>query len=200
VISLLGEASIGSGVRRVEALVGADAYSFLAREHLLLQQVSRLVKARPEELPDRIGTILDRMKDAERDIAKLRAERLKADTASLSDQAVDVNGVSVLAVRTPDGTSAAEVRQVAMDARGSFHGAAAIVVVMGVSDDKVSAVAAATPAANERGISAATILQAVLEPMAGRGGGKADVAQGGSGQVEGLDEALASVVTAVAAV
>ena len=200
VISLLGESSIGSGVRRVEALVGADAYSFLAREHLLLQQVSRLVKARPEELPDRIGTILDRMKDAERDIAKLRAERLKADTASLSDQAVEVNGVSVLAVRAPDGTSAAEVRQVAMDARGSFQGAAAIVVVMGVSDDKVSAVAAATPAANARGISAATILQAVLEPMAGRGGGKTDVAQGGSGQVEGLDEALASVVTAVAAV
>ncbi len=197
VISLLGESSIGSGVRRVEALVSTDAYSFLAREHVLLQQVSRLVKARPEELPDRISALLERMKDAEKDLGKVRAERLKADTASLTSNAVDVGGVMVLPVRVPDGSSAAEIRQVAMDARGSFQGTAAIVVAMGINDDKVSAVAAATQAAMDRGISAASVLQAVLEPMAGRGGGKADVAQGGSGQIEGIDQALASVVDVV---
>ena len=65
VIKLLGESSIGSGVRRVEALVGGDAYRFLAREHVLVAQLSETLKVRPEELPERVNSIVE----------KLRAER-----------------------------------------------------------------------------------------------------------------------------
>ena len=72
VIKLLGESSIGSGVRRVEALVGADAYQFLAREHVLVSQLSEALKVRPEELPERVGDIVERLRAAEKEIEKHR--------------------------------------------------------------------------------------------------------------------------------
>ena len=71
-VTLLGEASIGSGVRRVEALVGADAFSFLARERAIVGQLTELLKGRPEELPERVGGLVTRLKDAERDLERLR--------------------------------------------------------------------------------------------------------------------------------
>ena len=71
-VKLLGEASIGSGVRRVEALVGTDAYEFLAREHAVVGQLTEALKVRPEELPERIASILGRLKDAEREIVAMR--------------------------------------------------------------------------------------------------------------------------------
>ena len=75
VVKLLGESSIGAGVRRVEALVGTDAYRFLAREHHLVGQLTEALKARPEELPERIDGILTRLKDAERELEAARPER-----------------------------------------------------------------------------------------------------------------------------
>ena len=75
VVKLLGESSIGSGVRRVEALVGADAYSFLAREHAIVGQLTEALQARPEELPERVAGILGRLKEAEREIAAARQEK-----------------------------------------------------------------------------------------------------------------------------
>ena len=71
VIKLLGEASIGSGVRRVEALVGRDAYRFLAREHVLVSQLSEALKARPEELPERVFDLVERLRGAEKEIEKV---------------------------------------------------------------------------------------------------------------------------------
>ncbi len=72
VIKLLGESSIGSGVRRVEALVGTDAYQFLAREHVLVAQLSEALKARPEELPGRVDDIVERLRAAEKELEKVR--------------------------------------------------------------------------------------------------------------------------------
>ena len=72
VIKLLGESSIGSGVRRVEALVGADAYRFLAREHVLVAQLSEALKARPEELPERVNDIVERLRAAEKALEQTR--------------------------------------------------------------------------------------------------------------------------------
>ena len=71
VIKLLGESSIGSGVRRVEALVGGDAYRFLAREHVLVAQLSEALKARPEELPERVNDIVERLRAAEKEIEQV---------------------------------------------------------------------------------------------------------------------------------
>lgn len=75
-VKLLGESSIGSGVRRVEALVGVDAYNFLAKEHTVVAQLQELVKGRPEELPEKIASMLGKLKDAEKEIEKFRAEKV----------------------------------------------------------------------------------------------------------------------------
>ena len=75
VIKLLGESSIGSGVRRVEALVGTDAYRFLAREHVLVAQLSEALKVRPEELPERVNDIVDKLRAAEKELEKVRIGR-----------------------------------------------------------------------------------------------------------------------------
>ena len=78
VIKLLGESSIGSGVRRVEALVGGDAYQFLAREHVLVAQLSEALKARPEELPERVDDLVERLRTAEKEIERVRVQQLLA--------------------------------------------------------------------------------------------------------------------------
>ena len=75
-VKLLGEASIGSGVRRIEALVGIDAFRFLARESVLVSQLSEQLKARPEELPERISGVVTRLRDAERELNRLRSAQL----------------------------------------------------------------------------------------------------------------------------
>ncbi len=196
-VTLLGEASIGSGVRRVEALVGVDAYDFLAREHVLLSQVSQMIKARPEEVPERIAGLLEKVKNAEREISRLRADRLKGDLASLAESAIDVDGTKVLAIKVPDGSTAAEVRQVALDARQRVAFNLGVIVALATTDGKLVAVAATTDAARGIGLSAATVLREVLEPVGGRGGGKEDIAQGGAPDGSKADAVLAAVADAV---
>ena len=131
VIKLLGESSIGSGVRRVEALVGADAYQFLAREHVLVSQLSEALKVRPEELPERVGDIVERLRAAEKEIEKHRVGQVLAAAGSLAAGAHDVHGVQVVAQRV-DGASGGDVRTLALDVRGRLPGdRPGVVVVIG---------------------------------------------------------------------
>ncbi len=195
VIKLLHESSIGAGVRRVEALVGVDAYRFLAREHVLLAQLSEALKARPEELPERVEGILTRLKEAERDIAKMRAEQLKADAAAVVGSGEQVGDATLVAFRAPDGVTGNELRELVLSARGSAAGAGRPVVAvgLGVADGKVAAVAATDDRARSAGLSAKDALAAALAAVGGRGGGKDDVAQGGGTDPAGIDAALAAV-------
>ncbi len=205
VIKLLGEASIGSGVRRVEALVGADAYRFLAREHVLVSQLSEALKVRPEELPERVGDIVERLRAAEKEIEKHRVGQVLEAGGSLAAGAQDVHGVQVVAQRV-DGASGGDVRTLALDVRGRLAGdRPGVVVVMGVvnpggtgEDTKVSVVAAVNDAARDRGLSANTLVGAVGPLVGGRGGGKDDVAQGGGSDASRVDEALDLVRSEVA--
>ena len=198
VVKLLGEASIGSGVRRVEALVGGDAYRFLAREHVLVAQLSETLKARPEELPERVNDLLERLRAAEKEIDKVRVQQLLTAGADLASGAADVAGVRVVAHRI-DGAAGGDVRTLALDVRGRLPvDAPAVVVVIGVDDGKVSVVAAVNDEAQARGQSANELVRAIGPLVGGKGGGKADVAQGGGTDSTRVDEALALVPVEVA--
>jgi len=198
VIKLLGESSIGSGVRRVEALVGSDAYRFLAREHVLVAQLSETLKVRPEELPERVNDIVERLRSAEKEIEKVRVGQLLAAGGDLAARATDVGGVNVVAHRA-DGAAAADVRTLALDVRGRLPAAApGVVVVIGNADGKVPVVAAVNDEARARGISANELVRAIGPLVGGKGGGKDDVAQGGGTDASRIDEALALVATEVA--
>jgi alanyl-tRNA synthetase len=198
VIKLLGESSIGSGVRRVEALVGADAYRFLAREHVLVAQLSEALKARPEELPDRVNDMVERLRVAEKALEQTRIARLLSEGAQLAADAADVNGVRLISLRV-DGADAGDVRTMALNLRSRVSqeqpGAA---VLIGVKDGKVAVVAATNDRARERGAKANDLLAAVMPLVGGRGGGKDDVAQGGGSDTTRIDEALDAAREALA--
>ncbi|MGH3485647.1 MAG: alanine--tRNA ligase [Nocardioidaceae bacterium] len=197
VVKLLGESSIGSGVRRVEALVGTDAYRFLAREHLLVAQLSEALKARPEELPDRVADIVERLRVAEKELERVRVAQLLASAGELAASARDVGGVAYVGHRAPDGANAGDLRKLALDVRGRTSDRPAVVAVVGAANGRASVVVAVNDAARERGLSANALVKIAAGALGGSGGGKDDVAQGGGTDVAAADAALKQVAEAL---
>ncbi len=193
VVKLLGESSIGSGVRRVEALVGGDAYRFLAREHVLVAQLSEALKVRPEQLPERVNDIVDRLRVAEKEIEKVRLQQLLAAGGQLAAQAEDVSGVLFVGHEAA-GAGGGDVRTLALDVRNRMPadrpGVAAIV---GAAGGKPSVVVAVNDAGRAAGISANTLVRAASAVLGGKGGGKDDVAQGGGADASRTGEAVAAI-------
>lgn len=193
-VKLLGESSIGSGVRRVEALVGVDAYNFLAREHTVVSQLTDLVKGRPEELPEKISGMLAKLKEAEKEIERFRAEKVLQAAAGLADGAQDVRGVALVTGQVPDGTGADDLRKLVLDVRGRIQGGRpAVVALFTVNGGRPLTVIATNEAARERGLKAGELVRAAAKTLGGGGGGKPDVAQGGGQHPEAVDEAIAAV-------
>ncbi len=183
-VKLLGEASIGSGVRRIEALVGVDAFRFLARESVLVSQLSEQLKTPREQLPERVSGIVTRLRDVERELSRLRAARLLENTAEIADGAEDISGMAFVAHRVPDGTEADDLRKLALEVRGRVQrGRPAVVMVVGVPADRPVVVIAVNEAGRGFGLSAGTLVGIAAKALGGGGGGKPDVAQGGGAPI-----------------
>ncbi|WP_299574539.1 alanine--tRNA ligase [uncultured Williamsia sp.] len=192
-VTLLGESSVASGVRRVEAYVGLDSYRHLARERALLSAVSATLKVPGEEVPDRVATLVERLRDAEKSLEKLKAEAARASAASVLDDAQRVGDTLVVAARLNDGLSGGDLRSLATDLKGRLGSQAGIVALFSVTDGKVPFVVALTGAARDAGLSAGAIVGDVAPVIGGRGGGKPDLAQGSGTDPDGIDAALARV-------
>ncbi|MFI6480301.1 alanine--tRNA ligase [Nonomuraea sp. NPDC050663] len=198
-VKILGEQSVGAGVRRVEALVGIDAFRFLAKESVLVAQLTEQLKARREELPERIEGIVTRLRNAEKDLEKLRSSQVLAIAGELAASARDLGGVSVVTHRAPDGTSPDDLRKLALDVRGRFPAdRAAVVVIAGAPSDRPVVVAAVNEAGRARGLKAGQLVGVAAKALGGGGGGKDDVAQGGGTRVESIDDALRQVGDTIA--
>jgi alanyl-tRNA synthetase len=197
-VKILGEASIGTGVRRVEALVGTDAFRFLATESVLVSQLTEQLKARREELPDRVAALVARVRDAERELDRLRSAQLLSAAAGLAGGAEDVGGVALVAHRAPDGTTADGIRKLAMDVRGRLPARPAVVMIAGIPADRPVVVVAVNERARELGIAAGPLVQTAARKLGGGGGGRDDVAQGGGAALG--DSAAAAVEEAFGAV
>jgi alanyl-tRNA synthetase len=194
-----GESSIGAGVRRVEALVGIDAVRFLARESVLVAQLAEQMKTRKEELPERISGVVTRLRDAERELEKLRSQQVLAIAGSLAEGAKDVGGTAFVGHRAPDGTGADDLRKLAVDIRGRLTARPAVVMVAGVPKDRPVVVIAVTPGARDRGLKAGALVGLAAKALGGGGGGKDDLAQGGGADPAAIGDALAAVEQAVGA-
>ena len=197
-VKLLSESSIGSGVRRVEALVGTDAYNFLAREHVLVAQLAEVVKARPEELVERVGGIMTRLRDAEKEISALKAGQLLQIAGSLADGATDVHGVAVVTHRAPDGTSADDLRKLVLDVRGRLGTRPAVVAVAAAGGERPVVVIATNEGSRALSLKAGELVRSAAKTLGGGGGGKDDVAQGGGTDVTAIPAALEGIGRAVA--
>jgi alanyl-tRNA synthetase len=189
VVKFLSEGSVGTGVRRVEALVGSDAYSFLAREHILLNNIAQNLKARPEELMERIENLVSKLKDAEKEIEKVRAGQLRTQLDSYLKTEI-VSGVELKTAIFPDGTSANDIREIVSELKNALASKAGVVCAVATTDGKVSVVIAATDGAIKIGLSAGTLLSKVSSVLEGKGGGKAELAQGGGTNIAAIPQAL----------
>jgi alanyl-tRNA synthetase len=197
-IVVTGEASVGSGNRRIEALTGVEGFAYLARERDLVSQLNTMLKVQPDQLVGRIEDMVERLRTVEKELEKVRVAQLLASAGSLAAGAKVINGVKVIAHRL-DGAGGNDVRTLVTDVRGRFApGDAVVVVGIGVADGKVSVVAATSEAAREKGLSANDLLRAVSPLVGGKGGGKPDMAQGGGTDATQVDAALALVESEVA--
>ena len=183
-IKVLGEASIGSGVRRIEALVGIDAFRFLARESTLVSQLSEQFKTPREQLPERISGVVSRLRDAERELQRLRAARLLESAGEIAASAEDISGIALVAHQVPDGTGPDDIRRLALDVRSRVpRERPAVVAVIGVPADKPVVVIAVNEAGRGSGLSAGSLVGTAARVLGGNGGGKPDVAQGGGAPI-----------------
>ena len=190
-VKIIGEGSIGAGVRRVEALVGLDAFRFLAREHVLLGQLAESLKSRPDDVPERVAALTQRLKDAERELDRLKAGAVLQAAAGLAAGAADVGGVAVVAHEAPNGTSVDDLRKLALDVRGRLEPARpAVVVVAATAEGKAQIVVAIGELARARGLKAGALVRELAPFVGGRGGGKDDLAVGGGADPAGISRAF----------
>jgi len=193
-VKLLSESSIGSGVRRVEALVGIDAFRYLAREHVLVNQLAEQFRAQPEELPERISGVVERLRAAEKELDRMRLANARAAAANAAAGAEQIGKVRVVAQRMAGGMSAADLRTLVGDIRGKLGSDPAVVTLIAEGEnDSVPFVVAVNPAAQDLGLRANELVEQVGAAVNGRGGGKADLAQGSGKGAAGIDAALAAL-------
>ncbi|MER6800290.1 DHHA1 domain-containing protein, partial [Amycolatopsis mediterranei] len=198
-VKLVSDASIGSGVHRVEALVGTDALKYVRKEQLLVSQLANTFKVPSDQLPGRIDDVLTRLKNAEKEIAQLKTQQVLGSAGALVDKAQEIGGVTVVAEVVPD-VDGNGLRALASDIRGRLGTRPGVVALFSPAGEKLSFVVATTKAAQEKGIAAGKLVPSFAEKIGGRGGGKPDMAQGGGTNPAGAAEAVTALRSAIAGV
>lgn len=197
-LTLLTEGSVGSGNRRVEALVGLDSFNHLAAERTLVNQLTGLMKVQSSaDLPEKINQTLAKLKAAEKELAQLRREKLQAEAGKLLENAQTIGSVRVLAHDAGE-LDANGVRELALDLRSRFGSEAAVVAVVGVANGRPVILVATNEGAREAGVKAGALVRVAAGVLGGGGGGKDDVAQGGGQDASKIGAALDAVRDAIA--
>ena len=193
-ITVLSEGSVGSGVRRIDALVGDGAYEFQAKEHALVNQLSQLVGGRADELPERIESLLAKLRESEKELEKIRTAQALSQGADLAASAKAIGPVTVVASAVGEMPSADALRTLALDVRDRLGNERGTVVALGgVVGGKPSLVVATNEAAREASVKAGALVRAVGKHMGGGGGGRDDIAQGGGTKPEGIADAIDAI-------
>jgi len=192
-VTLLGESSVGSGTRRIEAYVGLDAYRYLAKERALMQGLATTLKVPDEEVPARVADLLERLRVAERELEQTRAAAVLSAAATLVESAERIGEVLLVATAAPDGVDGADLRALAGDVRGKLGQQPGVVALFSATAGKVTFIVATTAAARDRDIAAGGLVPSFAAAVGGRGGGKPDMAQGGGTDPAGIPAALAAL-------
>ncbi|MEP7332547.1 MAG: alanine--tRNA ligase [Terracoccus sp.] len=194
VVKLLGESSIGSGVRRVEALVGTDAYTHLAREAVLVNQLTATLGVPRDQLPDRVAGLVARLKDAEKQIAAVKAAQVLGAASALVASARDLSGVTFVSHDAGDDVGADDLRALVLDVRGRLGNDRPVLVSMAsVSGGRPLVIVATNGRAREAGLKAGAFVRSAAKKLGGGGGGKDDIAQGGGTEASQVPAALGAV-------
>ncbi|TDD85711.1 alanine--tRNA ligase [Saccharopolyspora karakumensis] len=197
VVKLVSDSSVGSGVHRVEALVGMDAMRHISKEHLLVTQLAEQFKVPAEELPERIQGVVSKLRSAEKELAQLRISQVLNSAGELADKGTDVHGVTLVAEQVPDGVDGNALRALAGEIRGRLGSRPSVVALFSAEEGKVSFVVGVNDAARDKGIAAGKLVPSFAAEVGGRGGGKPDMAQGGGSNPAGITAAIGALRTGV---
>ncbi|MBP7689675.1 MAG: alanine--tRNA ligase, partial [Thermoflexales bacterium] len=192
---IVSESSVGAGVRRIEALTGRGASSFIQGRLKKLQNAAAYLKTTPDELDRKVLEVLEQSQAAEKELTKARRDQAKRDFEAMLDRAEQVNGVTVLSVKV----SALDVdmlREMSDWARAKLG--ASVIALGAIFDGKPSLLVAVTPDLIERGLDAGKIVRQAAQHIGGGGGGRPNLAQAGGKDASKLAEALESVKGIVA--
>jgi alanyl-tRNA synthetase len=192
---IVAESGVAAGVRRVEAVTGTGALARIELQQQQLQQVADAVKSQPQEAAARVAQIIDNVKSLEKELSALKSRLASSQGDELVTQAVDINGVKVLAAKL-EGADAAILRETMDKLKDKLKTAA--IVLAAVADGKVSLIAGVTADATAK-VKAGELVNFVAQQVGGKGGGRADMAQAGGTQPENLAAALAGVTAWVKA-
>jgi alanyl-tRNA synthetase len=193
-VTILGESSVGSGVRRVEAYVGLDSFRHLAKERALMAGLASSLKVPSEEVPARVANLVERLRAAEKELDKMRLANARAAAVNAAAGAEQVGKVHLVAQRMAGGMSAGDLRALVGDIKGRLSSEPSVVALIAEGDDDaVPYVVAVNPAAQDLGLSANDLVKQLGAQVNGRGGGKADLAQGSGKGAAGIDAALAAL-------
>lgn len=195
-LALLNEQSVGSGNRRVEALVGLDAFEHFAAERTLVNQLSTMLKAPASDIPGRVEQTLQKLREVEKELAQLRSQQLLAQAGQLADNAETVGDITLLAHNFGAVSSADDLRSAVQDLRDRLTKAGnqnIVVAMIGTANNRPLVVIAVNEGAQAKGLKAGTLVKTASQVLGGGGGGKPDLAQGGGQDVSKIDEALATL-------
>jgi alanyl-tRNA synthetase len=191
---VVGESGVAAGVRRIEAVTGANALAYLQQLEDTVTQAAGTLKAPATELNTRLGQVLDQVKALEKEIAALKGKLASSQGDDLVTQAVDVKGIKVLAAQL-DGADAKTLRDTLDQLKNKLKTAA--IVLAAVDGDKVQ-LAAGVTADSVGKVKAGELVNFVAQQVGGKGGGKPDMAMAGGTEPAKLGAALASVQAWVA--
>lgn len=197
-INLVGESSVGASNRRVEALVGLDAFRDLAAERAIVSQLTSSLKTPRDQLPARIAELTANLKAAEKRIAQYEARALADRVPQLAASAVTSGRVRVVAQSIGSATSADDVRSLALQVRDRMGDAPAVVALGATLGERATVVVATNDAARAAGAKAGVLAKAAAAALGGGGGGRDDVAQGGGTDAAALPRALDAVTAGLA--
>ncbi|MHA7652328.1 alanine--tRNA ligase [Mycobacterium sp. ML4] len=200
-VTILGESSIGSGVRRVEAYVGLESFRHLAKERALMAGLASSLKVPSEEVPARVAGLVERLKAAEKELDRVRLASARAAATNAAAGAERIGNVRVVAQRMSTGMTAADLRSLVGDIRGKLGSDPAVVALIAEGDgSSVPYAVAANQAAQDLGLNANDLVKQLAGAVEGRGGGKADLAQGSGKNPNGIDAALDALRAEIARV
>ena len=193
-VSITNESSVGSGSRRLEALVGFEALTALNRDRLLLMQLSESLKVNPANATERLSIVLQELKDSQRQLAALQTAALNSKIPEILSEGKDLAKTHLIAVAVADVPSVDVLRDLAVKIRDHVNVSSSTIALFAVIDSKPSCIVVANHLAQSAGIRAGDLVKVASGILGGGGGGKADIAQGGGVVIGEIPNAIRAIV------
>ena len=192
-VTVTNESSVGSGSRRLEALVGMEALRALTQQRVLLHKIADQLKTAPLSASDRLETLLAEMKDIQRELAVVQSQKFAGLVPELLKSVFEVSSLKVLALEIPNVPTSDALRDLATKLRDELANVASVVAISSIIDEKPAIIVAVSKAAQDKGIKAGDLVRTASQILGGGGGGKADMAQGGGTDSSKIGDALRAV-------